>query len=56
VDPVTGSVIVAAIAALASIGNAIINARGSAERLRADERERKYRAKITDLGGDPDDV
>lgn len=62
-DPVTGSVIVAAIAAAASVGSSIINARTSADKLRDTETIRlntetirKQRLKIIDLGGDPDDL
>lgn len=54
-DPVTGSVIVAAVAAGASIANSVINARSSAERLRSDDTIRKLRALVTRLGGDPDE-
>lgn len=55
-DAVTGSVAVAFIAAAATVAQAFINARSSGERMQREETIRRLRAKVTDLGGDPDDA
>ncbi|GEP38901.1 hypothetical protein NPS01_25640 [Nocardioides psychrotolerans] len=55
-DPVLGTVVASFIAASASITIAIITSRNSAAMLEKEDKIRRQAKKITELGGDPDDV
>lgn len=55
-DPVLGTVVASFMAAAASIIIAVISSKNGAAMLQKEDRIRRLSKKVTELGGDPDDV